>query len=54
MRRFDYNALADRTWDTDILNLVARIHEYKGRQVLFARQKPVELDPWDPMGTLAD
>ena len=44
MRRFDYNALADRTWDKDILNLVAKIHEYKGRQVLFARQKPVELE----------
>lgn len=44
MRRFDYNALADRTWDTDILNLVAKIHEYKGRQALFARQKPVELE----------
>ena len=29
MRRFDYNALADRTWDTGILNLVARIHEYR-------------------------
>ena len=44
MRGFDYNALADRTWDTDILNLVAKIHEYKGRQALFARQKPVELE----------
>ena len=44
MRRFDYNVLADRTWDTDILNLVAKIHEYKGRQALFARQKPVELE----------
>lgn len=44
MRRFDYNALADRTWDTDILNLVAKIHEYKGRQALFVRQKPVELE----------
>ena len=44
MRRFNYNALVDRTWDTDLLNLVAIIHEYKGRQVLFARQKPVELE----------
>ena len=43
MRRFDYNALADKTWDMGILNLVARIHEYKGRQVLFVRQKQVEL-----------
>ena len=44
MREFDYNALADRTWDTNILNLVAKIHEYKGRQALFARQKSVELE----------
>lgn len=44
MRSFDYRKLADKKWDTDILNLVARIHECKGRQELFARQKPVELD----------
>ena len=44
MRRFDYGALADKSWDTDILNLVARIHEYKGRQALYLRQKPVELE----------
>ena len=28
----------------DILNLVAKIHEYKGRQALYIRQKPVELE----------
>lgn len=44
MRTFDYNRLADQTWDTDILNLVAKIHEYKGRQDLHIRQKPVELE----------
>lgn len=44
MRSFDYNRLAEKTWGTDILNLVAKIHEYKGRQDLFIRQKPVELD----------
>ena len=44
MRTFDYGRLADKTWDTDILNLVAKIHEYKGRQDLFIRQKPAELD----------
>lgn len=43
MRSFDYGRLAERTWDTDILNLVARIHECKGRQDLFIRQKPMEL-----------
>ena len=44
MREFDYSKLADRTWSSDILNLVAKIHEYKGRQDMFVRQKPVELD----------
>ena len=44
MRKFDYSKLAERTWDTDILNFVAKIHECKGRQDLFIRQKPVELD----------
>ena len=43
MRHFDYGSLAKRNWDMDILNLVAKIHECKGRQDLFIRQKPVEL-----------
>lgn len=44
MRDFDYSKLAERTWPSDILNLVAKIHECKGRQDMFVRQKPVELD----------
>ena len=44
MRSFDYCALANRSWPSDILNLVAKIHECKGRQDMFVRQKPVELD----------
>ena len=44
MRSFDYSRLYNKVWDTDILNLVAKIHECKGRQDLFIRQKPVELD----------
>lgn len=44
MRSFDYSRLYNKAWDTDILNLVAKIHECKGRQDLFIRQKPVELD----------
>lgn len=44
MRSFDYGWLYDKTWDSDVLNLVAKIHECKGRQDLFIRQKPVELD----------
>ena len=44
MRSFDYSRLYEKAWNTDILNLVAKIHECKGRQDLFIRQKPVELD----------
>ncbi len=44
MRKFDYSNLADRTWPTDLLNLVAKIHECKGRQDMFVRQKPIELN----------
>ena len=38
MRSFDYSRLYDKAWETDILNLVAKIHERKGRQDLFIRQ----------------
>lgn len=44
MRTFDYCKFENQQWDTDILNLVAKIHECKGRQELFVRQKPVELE----------
>ncbi len=42
-REFDYTVLAKETWDAEILSYVAKIHEYKGKQELFLRQKPVEL-----------
>ena len=44
MRSFDYSVLKNRTWDNEILGLVAQIHEYKGRQELYLKQKPAELD----------
>ena len=44
MRSFDYSTIADKMWDTDIVNLVAKIHECRGREELFIRQKPVELN----------
>lgn len=44
MREFDYSKLADRTWDNEIISYLAKIHEYKGKQELYLRQKPVELN----------
>lgn len=44
MRSFNYAALKNKTWDNEVLGLVAQIHEYKGRQELYLKQKPAELD----------
>ncbi|MGM9859051.1 MAG: Fic family protein [Bacilli bacterium] len=44
MRNFDYSKLKDKTWDSTIINKIARIHEAKGRQELFLSQKPEELN----------
>ena len=43
MRNFDYKKLAEKNWDNEILLLCSKIHEYKGRQELFIRQKPAQL-----------
>lgn len=44
MRTFDYTKLKEQKWDSEILCLVAQIHEFKGRQELYLKQKPIELD----------
>lgn len=44
MRTFDYSTLQSRQWDSEILGLVAQIHEFKGRQELYLKQKPAVLD----------
>ncbi len=44
MRKFDYSKLKNEKWDSEILGLVAQIHEYKGRQELYLKQKPEKLE----------
>ena len=44
MMTFDYSSLKEKTWDSEIISLVAQIHEYKGRQEVYLKQKPEELD----------
>ena len=44
MREFDYSKLSTLRWDAEILSLVAKIHECKGRQEMFLSQKPAALD----------
>ena len=40
MRSFDYRRLMDCLWDGEVVSLLSRIHEYKGRQELFVSQRP--------------
>ena len=44
MRNFDYLKLKDCKWDSEMVSLIAKIHESKGRQDLYVRQKPAELE----------
>ena len=39
MRTFDYSTLKNCTIDTQIINLIAKIREYKGKQTLYIHQK---------------
>ena len=44
MRKFDYSKLSNCKIDTEILGYIAKIHECKGRQELFVRQKKDKLE----------
>ncbi|MBQ6844714.1 MAG: Fic family protein [Agathobacter sp.] len=44
MRSFDYGKLKDYQWDSEMLGLVAQIHEFKGLQEMYLKQKPAALE----------
>ena len=44
MRQFDYTKLKDQLWDTEVVNYLSQIHEAKGKQSLYLKQKPEQLD----------
>ena len=44
MKTFNYSIINERKWDSEILGLVAQIHEFKGRQELYLKKKPAVLD----------
>ncbi len=44
MRNFDYSILAQKKWDSEIVNYISKIGEHKGRQELFLNQKPKVLE----------
>lgn len=44
MRSFNYSAIKDQKWDSDILGLIAGIYKEAGKQELYLKQRPEELE----------
>lgn len=44
MRSFNYSAIKDQKWDSDILGLIAAIYKEAGKQELYLKQRPEELE----------
>ena len=44
MRNFNYSKIKDKKWDSEILSLVASIYRYQGKQELYLKQRPNELE----------
>ena len=44
MRSFNYSKIKEQKWDSDVLGLNAAIYKYAGKQELYLKQKPDELE----------
>lgn len=44
MRTFNYLSIKEQKWDSEILGLIAAIYRYAGKQELYLKQKPNELE----------
>ena len=44
MRAFNYSAIKEQKWDFDILGLIAAIYKEAGKQELYLKQRPQELE----------
>ena len=44
MRNFNYHKIKETKWDSEVLGLVASIYKYQGKQELYLKQKPEELN----------
>lgn len=44
MRDFNYSAIKDQKWDSEVLRLVAAIYKEAGKQELYLKQRPEELE----------
>ena len=44
MRTFNYSAIKEQKWDLEVMGLVAAIYKEAGKQELYLKQKPAELE----------
>lgn len=44
MRTFNYSLIKDNKWDSELLGLIAAIYKEAGKQEMFLKQKPQELE----------
>ena len=44
MRKFNYSDISKRTWDSEILGYIAAIYKEVGKQELYLKQRPEELE----------
>ena len=44
MREFDYKKISEMKWDSEVLGLIAAIYKEAGKQELYLKQKPQELE----------
>ncbi len=44
MKEFNYSKIRDRKWDSDILGYIAAIYKEAGKQELYLKQRPEELE----------
>jgi Fic family protein len=44
MREFNYSLIRDKKWDSDLLGLVAAIYKEAGKQEMYLKQRPEELE----------
>ena len=44
MRIFNYTIINERKWDSELLGLIAAIYKEAGKQELYLKQRPEELE----------
>ena len=44
MRTFNYSAIRQQKWDSDVLGLIAAIYKEAGKQELYLKQRPEKLE----------